>query len=96
VFLIQGMIVGMFGAVSGLAGGLLVTWLRNDIRSVISRLTGTEIFSEAIYGLAKIPAKVIPHDIIVISSGAFLLCTIAALVPAFLAARTEPAVALRD
>jgi lipoprotein-releasing system permease protein len=96
VFLTQGMIVGVFGAFSGLGLGLLITWLRNDIRHWISQLTGREIFSEAIYGLAKIPAKVESGDIAVISTGAFLLCTIAALVPAWLAARTEPAVALRD
>jgi lipoprotein-releasing system permease protein len=96
VFLIQGMIVGVFGALSGLGMGLIVVWLRNDIRSVIAHLTGREIFSQAIYGLAEIPAKVIPQDVGIICIGAFILCTIAALVPAFLAARTEPAVALRD
>ena len=96
VFLTQGMIVGVFGAFGGLGLGLLVTWLRNDIRWVISKVTGTEIFSEAIYGLAKIPAKVDGTDVTVISVGAFILCTIAALVPAWMAARTEPAQALRD
>lgn len=96
VFLIQGMIVGLFGAFTGLGGGLLVTWLRNDIRSVIARFTGREIFSSEIYGLVEIPAKVIPHDVGIICIGAFFLCTVAALVPALLAGRTEPAVALRD
>jgi lipoprotein-releasing system permease protein len=96
VFLTQGMIVGVFGAVGGLGLGLLVTWLRNDIRWLIAKLTGREIFAEAIYGLAKIPAKVAGADVATISIGAFVLCTLAALVPAFLAARTEPAAALRD
>lgn len=96
VFLSQGMIVGFIGSVVGFGLGLLIVYLRNDIRSGIAAIFGREIFSTEIYGLIEIPAKVIPHDVMIICSGAFLLCTVAALVPAFLAARTEPAVALRD
>jgi lipoprotein-releasing system permease protein len=96
VFLTQGMIVGVFGALSGLGLGLLVVFFRNDIRRIIAELTGREIFAQAIYGLAEIPAKVVPHDVGIICIGAFGLCTVAALVPAWLAGRTEPAVALRD
>jgi lipoprotein-releasing system permease protein len=96
VFLIQGMIVGGLGALTGLAAGLGVLALRNDIRAGIASLTGREIFSQETYGLVEIPAKVVPYDVMVICVGAFVLCTLAALVPAFIAARTEPAVALRD
>ncbi len=96
VFLTQGMIVGALGSIGGLGLGLVVVFFRNDIRRVIADLTGREIFSQAIYGLAEIPAKVVPHDVAIICLGAFGLCTLAALVPAWLAGRTEPAVALRD
>lgn len=96
VFLIQGMIVGVLGALSGLAAGLTFLHYRNDIRAGIAELTGREVFDSRTYGLIEIPAKVIPYDVGVICAGAFLLCTVAALVPAFIAARTEPAVALRD
>jgi lipoprotein-releasing system permease protein len=96
VFLIQGMIVGVIGSITGLGAGLLVVQFRNVIRAGIARLTGREIFDSNIYGLIEIPAKVVPKDLGIICVGAFLLCTVAALVPAFLAARTEPAEALRD
>ncbi len=96
VFLSQGMIVGALGAASGLGLGLIVVHLRNDIRNGISLLTGRQIFDSSIYGVIEIPAKVVLQDVGIICSGAFLLCTIAAIVPAFIAARTEPAVALRD
>ncbi len=43
-----------------------------------------------IHALVEIPANIFPHDVTII------ICTLAALVPAFIAARTEPAVALRD
>ena len=96
VFLYQGMIVGALGALTGLGMGLFTVHYRNTIRAVIAWLTGHEIFDSSIYGLIEIPAKVQPHDIAIICGGAFILCTLAALVPAWLAARTEPAVALRD
>jgi lipoprotein-releasing system permease protein len=96
VFLSQGMIVGALGSVSGVLMGLLVVTFRNDIRSGIASMTGREIFDSEIYGLIEIPAKVVPYDVGIICAGAFFLCTLAALVPAFLAAKTEPAVALRD
>jgi lipoprotein-releasing system permease protein len=96
VFLIQGMIVGLLGAVTGFGAGMMVVHWRNQIRSGITWMTGREIFDSSIYGLIEIPAKVVGEDVSIICIGAFLLCTLAALVPAFLAARTEPAVALRD
>ncbi len=96
VFVIQGMIVGVLGSLVGLGMGLLVVWLRNDIREVIAILTGRQIFNSNIYGILEIPAKVLPWDVFVIGSGAFLLCTVAAFVPAWVAARVDPAVALRD
>lgn len=96
VFLSQGMIVGALGAASGVGLGIVIVHYRNTIRQGIAFLTGREIFDSDIYGLVEIPAKIVPHDVVIICSGAFLLCTLAALVPAFIAARTEPAVALRD
>jgi lipoprotein-releasing system permease protein len=96
VFLSQGMIVGVLGSLSGLAMGLLVVHFRNDIRAGIANVTGREIFNSQIYGLIEIPAKVWPQDVAFICAGAFVLCTLAALVPAWIAARMEPAQALRD
>lgn len=96
VFLIQGMIVGAFGALGGLGAGCLVVALRNWIRRKIADWTHHEIFNSEIYGLIEIPAKFVARDLTIICVGAFVLCTLAALVPAFMAARTEPAEALRD
>lgn len=96
IFLSQGMIVGALGAASGVGFGLVIVHYRNTIRQGIAMMTGREIFDSSIYGLIEIPAKVVPQDVGIICSGAFILCTLAALVPAFIAARTEPAVALRD
>lgn len=96
VFIIQGMIVGTFGAVAGLGLGVLITSNLNRIRDWMAEHLQVQLFDQAIYGLVQVPSKVLPHDIAIICIGAFVLCTLAALVPAWLAARIEPAVALRD
>lgn len=96
VFIYQGMVVGGFGAVAGLGLGLLITRNMNLIRDKLSDWLNVPLFDKAIYGLVEVPVKVWPADVAIICGGAFVLCTLAALVPAWLAARTEPAVALRD
>ncbi len=96
VFLSQGMVVGVIGVVGGLTLGGLILYFRNGIRQLISDYTGAEIFDPTIYGIAEIPARVLPGDLVFISSLAFVLCSLAALVPAVLAAIIDPAKALRN
>ena len=96
VFIGQGLIVGLIGSVSGLAAGSLVLYNRNSIRDVLAQRLGLEIFPEEMYGVAEIPAQIVPSDIAIICFGAFVLCTLAALPPAYMVARLDPAKALRD
>jgi len=96
VFIGQGLIVGLIGSVSGLAAGSLVLYYRNSIRDVLAQRLGLEIFPEEMYGVAEIPAQIVPSDIAIICFGAFVLCTLAALPPAYMVARLDPAKALRD
>ena len=96
VFIGQGLIVGFIGSISGLAAGSLVLHYRNGIREILSKNLGVEIFPEEMYGVAEIPAQIIPSDITIICLGAFVLCTLAALPPAYMVARLDPAKALRD
>ena len=96
VFIGQGLIVGLIGSVSGLAAGSLVLYNRNGIRDVLAQRLGLEIFPEEMYGVAEIPAQIVSGDIAIICFGAFVLCTLAALPPAYMVARLDPAKALRD
>ena len=96
VFIGQGLIVGLIGSVSGLAAGSLVLNNRNGIRDVLSQRLGLEIFPEEMYGVAEIPAQIVSSDIAIICIGAFILCTLAALPPAYMVSCLDPAKALRD
>jgi lipoprotein-releasing system permease protein len=96
VFLSQGMIVGISGTLSGLGLGALVVHYRNEVRAFFAEVFNREIFPEAVYGVTEIPAKIVGTDVAIIAVGAFLLCSLAALVPAMVAARLDAAKALRD
>ncbi len=95
IFLVQGMIVGIIGVASGLALGMTLIRFRNEVSQGLSSLLGVEIFSRTIYQFSEIPAEVVPSDVLVICLSAFAICSLAALVPAWLASRLDPVKALR-
>jgi lipoprotein-releasing system permease protein len=95
VFLIQGMIVAALGTIGGLFLALTALRYRNPFRDWLSSVTGMEIFPAGIYEFEGIPAEIIPRDIAVICLSTFAICSLAALIPAWIAARLDPVKALR-
>lgn len=96
IFLSQAAVVAILGCLLGIIGGFTVLHFRNDIRQWLSEATGRDFFPTDIYFLSSIPAHTNWGDLASICSVAVVLCLLAALVPAYFAARVDPAVALRD
>jgi len=94
VFFAQGVVVGIFGTAVGLASGMWLVSYRNDVRDFLATL-GIEVFSPQIYQFNEIPAEVRASDVAWICVSAFVICSLAALLPAWFAARLEPVQALR-
>ncbi len=95
VFLLQGMVVGFLGNLTGLGLGMLTLHYRNPFKEWLSDRLGIEIFPATIYDFKGIPAEIVPHDVVVICVSAFVICSLAALLPAWSAARLDPVKALR-
>jgi lipoprotein-releasing system permease protein len=95
VFLAQGMVVGIFGTAIGLALGIGVTQYRNEVSRLLSRTLGVEVFPASVYQFAEIPAEIVASDVAMICISAFVICSVAALIPAWFAARLDPVKALR-
>ena len=95
VFLGQGTVVGLFGTLTGLGLGMTLIRYRNEFSHWLANTLRIEIFPREVYQFSEIPAQVVPYDVTIICISAFLICSIAALIPAYFAARLDPVKALR-
>ena len=95
VFLAQGMVVGLFGTLTGLGLGMTLIRFRNEFSQWLATTLGIEVFPRQVYQFSEIPAEVVPGDVAIICVAAFIICSVAALIPAYFAARLDPVKALR-
>jgi lipoprotein-releasing system permease protein len=82
IFVIQSVIISIFGVATGLGLGLLALHYRNDFLHLMNHLTGFELFPASIYGFGDLPALIIPGDIAIICGGSLIICLLAAVLPA--------------
>ncbi len=95
VFLYQGMLLGVLGAILGVGLGRIVIHFRGPIQGVFRGL-GFDPFAANFTGFETLPAHNDPLEQAIIALMAFILCSLAALVPAFFAARSDAAKSLRN
>lgn len=95
VFLYQGMILGVLGALLGVGLGRIVIHYRGGVQTLF-RTLGFDPFAANFTGFDTLPAFNNPVEQAVIAFMAFVLCSLAALVPAFFAARSDAAKSLRN
>ena len=95
IFLIAGMSVGFAGTFLGFLVGVLFCANIESIRQALQRLTGTPLFDETVYFLAKMPATLDPAEVVGVVVMALTLSFLATLYPSWRAARLDPVEALR-
>ncbi len=96
IFTIKAAVIGSLGVLAGVSLSLLVLWLRNDIRGLIAKLTASQVHAIEGVFLAEIPAQLDWMNVALAAGGSLVLCLLAGFLPAWFAARLEPAEALRD
>lgn len=95
VFVVQGTLIGVIGTVLGVVGGLLLTFNLEHILRAIERAFDVVLMPEDVYYVTGLPIDLQPGDVVVIALVALLLALMATIYPAWRAARTAPAEALR-
>lgn len=94
-FLVQGVVIGLVGVVLGGALGIPLAMNVETIAGGLERILGLEFMPADVYYIARLPSDLRVPDVVRILALAFVLCTVSTLYPAYRAARTQPAEALR-
>lgn len=95
IFMVQGVIVGAFGILLGMLGGILLATNLESLIKWIEHTFSVEFLSKDVYYISEVPSDMHWNDVGWIAAIAFVFCLIATLYPAWRASRTQPAAALR-
>ena len=95
VFIVQGSLLGVLGTLIGTAAGIGLALNVETIVPAIERLFSVEFISGDVYLISDLPSDLRATDVWRISLAAVGLSLLATLYPAWRAARTAPAEALR-
>lgn len=95
IFVWQGALIGILGTLIGLAVGVLVTLNFEAIIGFIESIVGRSLLAADVYFISDLPAELNWSDVGLVAGIALALSFLSTLYPAWRAARTAPAEALR-
>jgi lipoprotein-releasing system permease protein len=95
IFIIQGVVIGVLGTALGVAGGIGLALNVETIVPAIEQLFNVEFLAADVYYISDVPSELHWADVWVMASVSMGLCLLATIYPAWRAARTHPAEALR-
>jgi lipoprotein-releasing system permease protein len=95
VFMVQGMISGVIGIVLGVAGGVALATHITEVMRFLEGMLGFQLMPADIYYISDLPSDLRSGDVLRITGLSLVLSLVATLYPAWRAARTQPAEALR-
>ncbi len=87
IFMLQGLVIGLVGTAFGAAGGLGLSY-------VLDRYQVIRVPMD-VYQISHVPFTLETTDVVVVIVSAIVICFVATIYPARLAARLDPAQALR-
>jgi len=95
VFVVQGTLIGVIGTVIGVIGGIVLTLNLEHILKAIEAVLGVQLLPEDVYYITGLPTDLQASDVAIIAAVALVMAFFATIYPAWRAARTAPAEALR-
>jgi len=95
IFVTQGSIVGVAGTVVGVVCGVLLALNLEFIIGALESVFGIKFLAANVYFISDLPSELKSGDVVMIAAIALVLALISTLYPAWVAAKTAPAEALR-
>ena len=96
IFFITGSFIGVIGTTLGVIIGIVFCKNIDSIRLLISKLTGTDLFSPEMYYLAKLPAQIDNGELLSVIIMALSFSILASIYPSWKASKIDPVKVLRN
>ena len=95
IFMVQGTVIGVVGTLVGAALGILAALNVSAGIALLERVIGHKFLNADVYFIDYLPSQLQRNDVLMVCGAALVLSFLATLYPAWRAARTQPAEALR-
>jgi lipoprotein-releasing system permease protein len=95
IFVVQGSVIGLIGTAAGVLVGILLALNLESIVGGLESMLGIKFLAADVYFISDLPAELRVADIVRVASIAIVLALSSTIYPAWVAARTAPAEALR-
>jgi lipoprotein-releasing system permease protein len=95
IFMVQGSVIGLFGTLAGVVGGILLAINAPGIVSGLEHLFNVHFISSSIYFINYLPSKLNLMDVVHVGALSFLMSLLATIYPSWRASKIQPAEALR-
>jgi len=95
IFMVQGSIIGLTGTLIGTVLGVLGALNVSALVAWLEKVSGQHIFSSDVYFISTLPSELRLEDVLLVVLAALTLSFLATVYPAWRAAQTQPAEALR-
>lgn len=95
IFMVQGTVIGVVGTAIGAVVGMFAALNVSAAISALEGLIGHKFLNADVYFIDYLPSQLMAEDVLMVCGAALVLSFLATLYPAWRAARTQPAEALR-
>ncbi|MBD8574126.1 lipoprotein-releasing ABC transporter permease subunit [Pseudomonas syringae] len=95
IFMVQGTVIGVVGTLIGAGVGILAALNVSRAIAALEGLIGHKFLNADVYFIDYLPSQLMAQDVFQVCGAALVLSFFATLYPAWRAARTQPAEALR-
>jgi len=95
VFVVQGSLIGVIGTILGVIGGILLAQNIAVVVPFLENIFGFALFPSDIYYITELPSDLRQSDVISFAAMSLVMSLLSTLYPAWRAAKTDPAEALR-
>lgn len=95
IFMVQGTLIGVIGAILGIVGGVSLALNLDVAVPFVEKLFGIHVLDPSVYYISELPSDLHWDDVWTISVVSLVFGIVSTLYPAWRASRTQPAEALR-